>query len=54
MYFSNAKRTLENLQGGGIKLTPEEKEEIQGIIDKFEVKGDRYNGQDNSVLHLWG
>ncbi|KAK7693340.1 hypothetical protein QCA50_002908 [Cerrena zonata] len=51
---SNAKRTLENVKGGNIKLTEEEQAEIQDIIDKFEVKGDRFGGQDPKVLHLWG
>lgn len=54
MMSSNAKRTLENVQGSDVKLTPEEKTEIQDIINKFEVKGDRYTGQDSKVLHLWG
>ena len=52
--YSNVKRTLENVQGGDIKLSQEEQTEIQNIIDKFEVKGDRYGGQDPKVLHLWG
>ncbi|KAI0079967.1 aldo/keto reductase [Panus rudis PR-1116 ss-1] len=51
---SNAKRTLENLAGGDIELSDEEQKEIFSIIEKFEVKGDRYNGMDPKVLHLWG
>ncbi|KAI0079966.1 aldo/keto reductase [Panus rudis PR-1116 ss-1] len=51
---SNAKRTLENLAGGDIELSDEEQKEIFSIIEKFEVKGDRYTGADPQVLHLWG
>ncbi|CAL1704362.1 unnamed protein product [Somion occarium] len=51
---SNVKRTLENIGGGNVELTKEEKAEIQKIIETFEVKGDRYTGMDPKVLHLWG
>ena len=47
-------RTLENLSGGNVQLTSEEKAEIDQVVDEFEVKGDRYGGQDPKAIHLWG
>ncbi|KAF8573346.1 aldo/keto reductase [Ramaria rubella] len=48
---SNYTRTLENLAAGDIKLTDEEKREIDEVILSFEVKGGRY---PRSAPHLWG
>ncbi|KAF6749800.1 aldo/keto reductase [Ephemerocybe angulata] len=51
---SKASRTLENLEAGDIKLSAKDFEEITKFIDDFEVKGDRYFGQDDKEAHLWG
>lgn len=51
---SHKTRTLENLAGGSVELEPEEKAEIDKLVEEFEVKGDRYGGQDPKTLHLWG
>jgi len=51
---SNKKRTIENLAGGDIELTEEEKEQITKIVEEYEVKGDRYGGQDPKQIMLWG
>ncbi|KAE9391993.1 aldo/keto reductase [Gymnopus androsaceus JB14] len=50
---SKASRTLENLQGGDIVLTPEESKAINDILAANPVAGDRYFGADVDV-HLWG
>ena len=47
-------RTLENLTGGNVQLTLEEKAEIDQVVNDFEAKGDRYGGQDPKAIHLWG
>ncbi len=54
LFLSHETRTLENLAGGNVELTAEEKTEIQALVNEFEVKGDRYAGQDAKALHLWG
>ncbi|GJE90855.1 aldo/keto reductase [Phanerochaete sordida] len=51
---SNAKRTLENTYSADTKLTKDELDAIWGIINSYEVKGDRYYGADPKVMHLWG
>ncbi|EMD38423.1 hypothetical protein CERSUDRAFT_113579 [Gelatoporia subvermispora B] len=51
---SHKKRTLENLAGGDVELTPEEVAEINAAISGHEVKGARYVDVDPKVLHLWG
>ncbi|KAL4250393.1 NADP-dependent oxidoreductase domain superfamily protein [Abortiporus biennis] len=51
---SHKSRTLENLGGGDIELSAQEKAEIERIINEYEVKGDRYAGQDRKTLLLWG
>lgn len=51
---SNKKRTLENLAGGEVEITDEERNNLIKLITEHEVKGDRYHGADPKVLHLWG
>ncbi|KII90858.1 hypothetical protein PLICRDRAFT_137378 [Plicaturopsis crispa FD-325 SS-3] len=50
---SKAARNLENLTGGALDLTPEERAEIDKIVNSFEVKGDRYAGGPEQSM-LWG
>jgi len=50
---SNKKRTLENVGGGDVVLTAEDKAEISKILAGHEVKGDRYFGND-AAAQLWG
>ncbi|KAF5325869.1 hypothetical protein D9611_000977 [Ephemerocybe angulata] len=50
---SKASRALENLEAGDIKLSDKDFAETTRIIDEFEVKGDRYYGDDKAA-HLWG
>ncbi|KZT71736.1 Aldo/keto reductase [Daedalea quercina L-15889] len=50
---SKKERTLENLAGGDVQLTEADLAEINGIIAKYEVKGDRYFGNPEAA-HLWG
>lgn len=53
--FRNKKRTLENLAGGDIELSPEELTEIDNVFEIHTVKGSRYiDGIPNEKLHLWG
>ncbi|KAJ7118630.1 aldo/keto reductase [Mycena crocata] len=51
---SKSTRTLENLEGGEFTLSPDEVKEINGIVAKYGVKGDRYIGLPDDVLDLWG
>ncbi|KAJ7150916.1 aldo/keto reductase [Mycena crocata] len=51
---SKATRTLENLAGGDIKLSAAEMAEINELIAKYGVKGDRSNGAPEAQMHLWG
>ncbi|EJD52918.1 aldo/keto reductase [Auricularia subglabra TFB-10046 SS5] len=41
---SHSKRTLENLAGGDVVLTPQEIAEIDKVIDSTPIQGDRYAG----------
>ncbi|KAF9068477.1 aldo/keto reductase [Rhodocollybia butyracea] len=50
---SKALRTLENLQGGDVKLTEEELKDIDQVLAANPVAGDRYFGKAVDV-HLWG
>ena len=47
-------RTVQNTYAGDMELTKSELDEIWGIIDGFEVKGDRYFGADPKAMFLWG
>ncbi|CDO76707.1 hypothetical protein BN946_scf184796.g1 [Trametes cinnabarina] len=49
---SSKSRVLENLAGGGVVLTDEEKEEIMRVVNDHPVKGGRY-GETIDVA-LWG
>ncbi|KZT67695.1 Aldo/keto reductase [Daedalea quercina L-15889] len=51
--MSSKKRTLENLAGGDVVLTKEDLKDIDEVVEKYPVKGDRYFGDDNRLL-LWG
>ena len=46
-------RTLENLAAGDVELTAADLAEINEVIAKHEVKGDRYFGNPEAA-HLWG
>ncbi|KAI0724067.1 aldo/keto reductase [Fomitopsis betulina] len=50
---SKKERTLENLASGDIELTAADLAEINGVIAKHEIKGDRYFGNADAA-HLWG
>ncbi|TFK19490.1 aldo/keto reductase [Coprinopsis marcescibilis] len=50
---SKASRTLENLAAGEIKLSKEDFAEITAIVEKSEVKGDRYFGKSEEAMGLW-
>ena len=50
----NAKRTIQNSYAADVELTQAELGEIWGIIDGYEVQGDRYFGGDPKTMHLWG
>jgi len=49
---STAKRTIENQAVNSITLSADELKEINGILDNFEVKGERY--PEGHTSHLWG
>ncbi|KAJ7451035.1 aldo/keto reductase [Mycena latifolia] len=51
---SKSTRTLENLAGGDIALSAEEIKEMDEIIAKHGVKGDRSVGLPDEQMHLWG
>lgn len=44
---------MENLAGGDVEFYEEELAEVNAVISKHEVKGDRYFG-DPEAAHLWG
>ncbi|KAH9842658.1 aldo/keto reductase [Rhodofomes roseus] len=50
---SKKERTLENLAGGDVVLTEADLAEINAVLEKHEVKGDRYFGNP-AAAHLWG
>lgn len=47
---SNTKRVAENIQSANVKLTSEEKKEINDFLDSFEIQGTRYPAQ--AMAHL--
>ena len=49
-----ASRTVQNVYAADVELTKAELDEIWGIINGYEVKGDRYFGADPKAMHLWG
>lgn len=51
--YRKKERTLENLASGDIELTAADLAEINGVIAKHEIKGDRYFGNADAA-HLWG
>jgi len=51
---SNKKRTIENLEGAEVVLTPEELEEIDTVLEAHTVAGGRYIDGLESRLNLWG
>ncbi|KAJ7226190.1 aldo/keto reductase [Mycena rebaudengoi] len=51
---SKASRTLENLQAGDVVLSAADVQEMNDIIAKHGVKGDRQMGVPDEMLHLWG
>ncbi|KAJ7451038.1 aldo/keto reductase [Mycena latifolia] len=51
---SKSTRTLENLVGGDVVLSAEEIKEMDEIVAKHGVKGDRQMGVPDEQLHLWG
>ena len=50
---SKKERTLENLAGGDVQLTETDVAEINEVLARHEVKGDRYFGNAEAA-HLWG
>jgi hypothetical protein len=51
---SKATRTLENIKGGSVELTAEDKEEVAKALTEFEVKGHRYrDGVPPAAMGLW-
>lgn len=51
-YTRRKERCLENLAGGDVVLSQEEKEEIARVLEEHPVKGGRYFGHE--VNWLWG
>ncbi|KAJ7171673.1 aldo/keto reductase [Mycena crocata] len=51
---SKSTPTLENLQAGDVELSVDELKEMNGIIAKYGVKGDRSIGLSDEQMHLWG
>ncbi|KAJ7271737.1 aldo/keto reductase [Mycena rebaudengoi] len=51
---SKASRTLENLHAGDVVLSAADVQEMNDIIAKHGVKGDRQIGVPDEMLHLWG
>ncbi|KAJ6573802.1 aldo/keto reductase [Mycena vulgaris] len=51
---SKSTRTMENLEAGDIVLSAEELKEMDEIITKHGVKGDRSVGLTDEQMHLWG
>ena len=50
-----ATRTLENMKGGSLTLTDEEKAEVDKVLAENEVKGGRYFDKiPQERLNLWG
>lgn len=49
----SASRILENIAGGDVDLTAEEKREVDAVVESFEAKGGRYFDAPDSALHLW-
>lgn len=50
----NKKRTLENLEGGDIELTPEELQEIDEVLNTHTIAGGRYIDELETRFNLWG
>ncbi|TFK29154.1 aldo/keto reductase [Coprinopsis marcescibilis] len=50
---SKASRTLENLRAGDVQLSGKDLDEINAVIERNEIKGDRYSGQSEEEAHLW-
>jgi pyridoxine 4-dehydrogenase len=51
---SKKERTIENLGGVDIQLSPEELQEIDEILNNFSVKGGRYVDAMAAQMFLWG
>ncbi|KAJ7714574.1 aldo/keto reductase [Mycena maculata] len=51
---SKSTRTLENLEAGDVVLSAEELKEMNEVIAKHGVKGDRSVGLTDEQMHLWG
>ena len=52
--FSNPERHAQNVLAGDITLTDAEARQVWDIVDRFEVRGDRYFGGDPGAMRLWG
>ena len=53
MAYRKATRTLENLAAGDIQLSAGDIAEIKAIVEKHEIKGDRYFGLSEEAMGLW-
>ncbi|KZT11235.1 Aldo/keto reductase [Laetiporus sulphureus 93-53] len=51
--YSEKKRTLENLAGGDVEFSEQELADINAVISKHEITGDRYFGGPE-MAQLWG
>ncbi|KAJ7233756.1 aldo/keto reductase [Mycena rebaudengoi] len=51
---SKASRTLENLEAGDVVLSAADVKEMNDVVEKYGVKGDRWFGVPEGQLHLWG
>ncbi|KAJ7236187.1 aldo/keto reductase [Mycena rebaudengoi] len=51
---SKASRTLENLEAGEVELSATDVKEMNDVIEKYGVKGDRQMGLPEEKLRLWG
>jgi pyridoxine 4-dehydrogenase len=52
--YRKASRTLENLEAGEVELSATDVKEMNEVIEKYGVKGDRQVGLPEEKLHLWG
>ena len=52
--YRRKERTLENLAGGDVILSEEEKKEVAHILETHPVKGGRYADDPSTDALLWG
>lgn len=53
LWSRSPQRHVQNVLACDIEVTPKESAEIWEVINGFEVKGDRYFG-DDKAMRVWG